>query len=440
MLPLIYILVAALLAGLAVYVFCNKRYQQNLLTINNLYQQAEKDRAVAVSAKEQIEKQRMDSEEKLRNYQTEIQELNTKLARADELIKFGEEKLQTQKAELEQMTIRFQKEFENLANRILDEKSQKFTEQNKTNLDILLNPLKDKIKAFEEKVEMAYKTEAAERNSLRGEIKSLVELNKKISEEANQLAQALKGDTRQQGKWGELVLEKILEHSGLEKDREYVLQYNTINAEGDPIQPDAVIYLPEDKHIIIDAKVSLKAYSDFSNTSDENVRKQALRMHITSVKNHVKNLSEKFYQTARGLDTPDFILMFVPIESSFSAAVKADTEIFNYAWEKRIVIVSPATLLATLRTIASIWKQERQTRNALQIAEEGGKMYDKLVGFVEDLINVGKKMDDAKKEYAQAMNKLMDGSGNLVKRAEKMKELGAKATKSLPQQILDRTE
>lgn len=437
---LIYILVSALLSGLAVYVYCNKRHQQALQTADNLYRQAEKERAVAEAAKEQIERQWSDGQIKLNEYQSEIQQLNTRVARADELIKFGEEKLKTQKEELESMKEQFRKEFENLANRILDEKSQKFTEQNKTNLDILLNPLKDKIKAFEEKVESAYKAEAAERNSLRGEIKSLVELNKKISEEANQLAQALKGDTKQQGDWGELVLEKILEHSGLEKDREYVLQYNTENAEGDRIKPDAVIYLPDDKHIIIDAKVSLKAYNDLSNATDDNVREQALRMHITSVKNHVRNLSEKFYQTAKGLNSPDFILMFVPIESSFSAAVKADNEIFNFAWERRIVIVSPSTLLATLRTIASIWKQERQTRNALQIAEEGGKMYDKLVGFVEDLINVGKKMDDAKKEYSQAMNKLIDGSGNLVKRAEKMKELGAKATKSLPQQILDRAE
>lgn len=437
---LIYILIAALLAGLGVYVFCNRRQQQMLLTVNNMYQQAEKERALAEAAKEQIEKQWSESVIKLNEYQSEIQQLNTRIARADELIKYGEEKLKTQKEELEDMKEQFRKEFENLANRILDEKSQKFTEQNKTNLDLLLNPLKDKIKSFEEKVELAYKTEAAERNSLRGEIKSLVELNKKISEEANQLAHALKGDTKQQGNWGELVLEKILEYSGLEKDREYVLQYNTENTEGDRIRPDAVIYLPDNKHIIIDAKVSLKAYNDYSNAADDNVREQTLRLHIASVKNHVRNLSEKFYQTAKGLNSPDFILMFVPIESSFSAAVKADNEIFNFAWEKRIVIVSPATLLATLKTIASIWKQERQTRNALQIAEEGGKMYDKLVGFVEDLINVGKKMDDAKKEYSQAMNKLMDGSGNLVKRAEKMKELGAKATKSLPQQILDRAE
>jgi DNA recombination protein RmuC len=435
-----YILIAALLSGVAVFIFCNRRYQQSLQTTNNLYQQAEKERAVAVSAAEQFEKQLNENRLKFEEYRAEIQELSNSLARSEELVKFGEEKLKTQKEELESMKEQFRKEFENLANRILDEKSQKFTEQNKTNLDILLNPLKEKIKTFEEKVELVYKTEAAERNSLRGEIKNLVELNKKISEEANQLAQALKGDTKQQGDWGELVLDKILEHSGLEKDREYVLQFSTENADGERIKPDAVIYLPDNKHIIIDAKVSLKAYNDFSNATGETESRQALKMHITSVKNHVRNLSEKYYQTAKGLNSPDFILMFVPIESSFSAAVKADHEIFNYAWERRIVIVSPSTLLATLRTIASIWKQERQTRNALQIAEEGGKMYDKLVGFVEDLINVGKKMDDAKKEYAQAMNKLMDGSGNLVKRAEKMKELGAKATKSIPQQILDRAE
>lgn len=437
---ILYIIAASVLTALAVYIICNQRYQKSLAEKDVLYRQAEKEKAVAEAARNQLEIQLNENRLKIDEYLKEIQTLRAEMARADELVKFAEEKLKTQNQELDNLKSMFAKEFENLANRILDEKTQKFTEQNKTNLDILLSPLKEKIKAFEEKVDAAYKTEAAERNSLRGEIKNLVELNKKISEEANQLAQALKGDTKQQGDWGELVLEKILEYSGLEKNREYVLQLPAENAEGERIKPDAVIYLPDDKHIIIDAKVSLKAYNDLVNATDDSSKEQYIKMHIASVKNHVRNLSEKFYQSAKGLNSPDFILMFLPIESSFSAAIKADIEIFNYAWERRIVIVSPSTLLATLKTIASIWKQDRQTKNALQIAEEGGKMYDKLVGFVEDLVNVGRKIEDAKEEYLKAMNKLKNGSGNLVKRAEKMKELGAKATKSLSQQILDSAE
>lgn len=397
------------------------------------YASVEKQKAVAEHALQELRLQYDELQEQFDINNKELNRLTAELAHARAVNDGLEEKLLEQKQTLS-------REFELLANKILEDKSQRFTEQNKNNLDILLNPLKEKIKAFEEKVDLAYKAEAAERNSLRGEIKNLVEMNKKISDDANHLAAALKGDTKQQGDWGELVLEKILESSGLEKDREYKLQLTTENAEGERIRPDAVIYLPDDKHLIIDSKVSLKAYSDFSNETDETTRNQALLMHISSVRNHIKNLGDKYYQTARGLQTPDFILMFLPIESSFSAAVKADNELFNYAWDRRIVIVSPTTLLATLRTIASIWKQERQTRNALQIAEEGGRMYDKLVAFMEDLVKVGKKIDDSKTEYVTAMNKLFDGSGNLIRRAEKMKELGAKVTKSLPSQLIDRAE
>ncbi len=433
-------LLTAFITGLLVYVFCTRRHHRLMQTINNLYQQAEKDRSIIQAEKEMMERQLMESHQQLQDAHTDIQQLRDKLARAEELVRFGEQKLQSQKEELENMKEQFHREFENLANRILEEKTQKFTELNKANLDVILNPFREKIKAFEEKVEQTYKVEAAERNSLRGEINRLVELNQRISEEANQLAQALRADTRQQGNWGEMVLEKILEFSGLEKDREYVLQYRTENSQGETIRPDAVIFLPDNNHIIIDAKVSLRAYTEFVNANDNYQREQALKAHIHALKNHIRSLGEKYYVTARGLNTPDFILMFVPVESSFGAAIKADHEIFHYAWERKIVIVSPATLLATLRTIASIWKQERQTRHALQIAEEGGKMYDKLVAFVEDLAGIGRKIEEAGKQYTQAMNKLTEGSGNLIRRAEKMKELGARVSKSLPQELVDKAE
>lgn len=349
-----------------------------------------------------------------------------------------EEKLQTQKTELEALQKKFTTEFENIANKLLEEKSQKFTEQNRSNLDIILNPLKEKIREFEEKVDKAYKTENEERVTLKTEIKNLIELNKQISEEANNLAQALKGDNKMQGNWGEVILEKIMERSGLEKDREYRTQFSTINEEGKRIQPDVVVMLPDNKHIIIDAKVSLVAYEQWVNADDETNREKFKRAHIDSVRSHIKLLGEKNYTRAQDINAPDFVLLFIPIEASFSAAVQADQELFTFAWERKIVIVSPSTLLATLKTIASLWKQEYQNRNAMEIARQGGDLYDKFVGFVEDLIAVGNKMKDSQKAYEAAMNKLVEGKGNIVRRTEELKKLGAKASKSLPPTLIER--
>lgn len=378
------------------------------------------------------------NEEKLNQERAKSESLGRTLAGMKTENEHLVQKLSEQKEELNHLNERFTKEFENLANKILDEKSQKFTEQNRTNLDIILNPLKDRIKEFEDKVDKTYKAESDERVTLKAEIKNLVELNKQISEEANQLAQALKGDNKQQGNWGEMVLEKVLERSGLKAGQEYKMEVATTNSDNVKIRPDAVIYLPDNKHIIVDSKVSLVAYSACVSASNEDDRMKFLKAHIESLRNHVKILSDKNYQTAAGLESPDFVLLFVPIESSFSLAVQGDAELFNYAWDRKIVIVSPSTLLATLRTIASIWKQERQTKNALEIADEGGKLYDKFVSFVEDLIKVGNSIKKSQGDYEDAMKKLYDGTGNLVRRAEKMKELGAKTTKQIPQNLLDR--
>jgi len=382
----------------------------------------------------------VEAEKKLNEERKKVEELSSSFASSKTETENLRQKLSEQKNELEQLNQKFTKEFENLANRILDEKSQKFTEQNKTNLDIILNPLKERIKEFEAKVDKTYKDESAERITLKTEIKNLIDLNKQISEEANQLATALKGDNKQQGNWGEMVLEKVLERSGLKEGQEYKMEYATTNAENERIRPDAVIFLPDNKHVIVDSKVSLVAYSACVNSTNEDDRLKFLKAHIESLRNHVKLLSDKNYQTAVGLESPDFVLLFVPIESSFSLAVQGDAELFNFAWDKKIVIVSPSTLLATLRTIASIWKQERQTRNAIEIAEEGGKLYDKFVGFVDDLIKVGNGIKKTHVDYEEAMKKLHEGSGNLVRRAEKMKELGAKTTKQLPQTLIDRAK
>ncbi len=382
--------------------------------------------------------ERKSAETQLQEERRKAEALNSSLSTVTAENKNLEKRLNEQKGELEQLNKKFTTEFENLANRILDEKSQKFTDQNRLNLDIILNPFKEKLKEFEQKVDQTYRSESAERITLKAEIKNLVELNKQISEEANNLATALKGDNKQQGNWGEMVLEKILERSGLVEGTEYKTQITSNNQEGDKIRPDVVIFLPDNKHVIVDSKVSLVAYNACVNAVNEEERLRYLKLHIESLRSHVKLLSDKNYQTAAGFESPDFVLLFVPIESSFSLAVQGDAELFNFAWDRKIVIVSPSTLLATLRTIASIWKQERLTRNHLEIAEEGGKLYDKFVAFYEDLKKVGEKMDEGKKIYAEAMKKLYDGTGNLVKRAEKMRELGAKTTKQLPQNIVDR--
>ncbi|MGE0636049.1 MAG: DNA recombination protein RmuC [Bacteroidia bacterium] len=350
------------------------------------------------------------------------------------------EKLDTQKKELEEIQTRLKTEFKNIANEVLEDKSKRFTEQNKVNLEGILNPLRDRIKDFEEKVDKTYKADSSERISLKEQLKHLTELNKQVSEEANNLVKALKGDSKKQGNWGEMILDKILEKSGLVENEGYVKQFSINTEEGKRYQPDVVIKLPDNKHIIIDAKVSLVAYNACVNAENETDREKYLKEHLLSVRSHIKGLSEKNYQEATQFDTPDFVLLFLPIESSFSIALQGDNELYQYAWDRKIVLVSPTTLLATLRTVASIWKQEKQTKHAIEIAEKAGALYDKFTLLVADLIDVGKKMDAAKSSYSDAMNKLHLGSGNLVNRVEAIKKLGAKATKALPQNLLERSE
>lgn len=348
-----------------------------------------------------------------------------------------QERLAQHQSDLVELKRQFQEEFQNLANRIFDEKSSKFNEQNKQQLDSVLHPFKDKLREFETKVERVYAEENKDRIELKTEIKMLAELNGKLSSEANNLATALRGN-KQQGNWGEMILEKILERSGLVKGQEYDTQVHTENQEGEKIKPDVVVNLPDNKHIIVDAKVSLTAYNSMISSELEEDRMMHLKMHSDSVRSHIKLLSDKHYSTSKHLTTPDFVLLFMPIEAAFSTAMQHDNELYNYAWDRKVVLVSPTTLLATLRTVSSIWTQEKRTRNAETIAEEAGKLYDKFVGFVEDLVEIGKRMDNAKKSYEEAMTKLTTGTGNLVRRAEHMKTLGAKTTKQLTPKVIDR--
>ncbi len=329
-------------------------------------------------------------------------------------------------------------DFKALASEILEQKSRSLTLESQESLEQILTPFKERIKDFEEQVTRSFDTEIREKVSLVAEVKKLYELNARISQEAHNLTNALKGDNKTQGNWGEFILEKVLERSGLVKDIEYKTQVSTTNLVGQSIKPDVVIYLPEKKHLIIDAKVSLVAYDHFVSETDPQQIERFRNAHLNSVRNHIRLLSEKNYQSAFHLNVPEFVLLFMPIESAFSLAIQSDVELFNFAWDRRVILVSPTTLLATLRTVASVWKMEKQSRNVLEIARLSGDMYDKFEGFANDLLKIGQQLNSTKDTYHAAVNKLTEGRGNLVRTAEKIKSLGAKTTKTLPQSWVDK--
>ena len=370
-------------------------------------------------------------EAQLQSRQFEV-ELNSWRIRYEEL----EKKLQTQKEELKNIQEQFKNDFKSLAGEVLKEQSKDFKEKNES----VLQPFREQIKDFHEVVRKQIDENLKNATSFKLHIDSLKEMNLKISEEAKNLTKALKGDTKQQGNWGELILEKILEASELQKGIEYETQFSDSNNEGKRIQPDVVIHLPEEKHLIIDAKVSLIAYERYVNATEPEEQDKALKEHLLSIKTHIKGLAEKNYQTAKGLTQPDFVLMFIPIESSFGIAVREDVSLFNFAWDRKIVLVSPSTLLATLKTIASIWKQEKQNRNVLAIAEESGKLYDKFVGFMEDLESIETNFGRAAKSFDEAKKKLGAGRGNIIGKIEQIKKLGAKAQKKLDDKYLEEGE
>ncbi|MDA8650667.1 MAG: DNA recombination protein RmuC [Flavobacteriaceae bacterium] len=347
-------------------------------------------------------------------------------------------KLSDQKKELEHIQERFTSEFENLAQKILDAKSEKFTKQNKESLNHVLKPLQEKIEQFEKRVESTHKDNIDYHASLRQQIIGLTQLNEQMSREATNLTKALKGDSKLQGNWGELVLERVLEKSGLEKDREYYVQQSFTTDTGQRVLPDVVLHLPEGKKMIIDSKVSLTAYERFVNAEDQNEQGQQLKEHVGSLKKHVEQLGAKNYHDLYDIESPDFVLLFVPIEPAFAVALNHDNSLYNWAFEKNIVIVTPTTLLATLRTIDSMWTNEKQQQNAIEIATHAGRLYDAFVRLSDDLLKVGEQMDRAKGTYADAMNKLSEGKGNLVGRVERLKKLGAKASKQQNEKLLKR--
>ena len=345
---------------------------------------------------------------------------------------------ETQKDEVNKLQEKFSKEFENLANKILDEKSDKFTELNKENIKGILNPLQEKIQHFEKRIDDTHKESIGHHASLKEQILGLKDLNLQMSKEAINLTKALKGDSKLQGNWGELVLERVLEKSGLEKDREYFVQQSFVTEDGSRVLPDVVINLPDNKKMIVDSKVSLTHYERYVNEDDESLKHQYLKEHVNSIKRHVDQLGDKNYHDLYKIDSPDFVLLFIPIEPAFAVALNEDNSLYNKAFEKNIVIVTPATLLATLRTIDTMWNNEKQQKNAIEIARQAGALYDKFHGLMTDLTAVGKDMDRAKNNYSTAMNKLFEGKGNLITSVEKIKKLGAKAKKTLPEAIVNK--
>jgi DNA recombination protein RmuC len=433
-LPILFAFVVALAIGIYIgkLIFSAKMQAEKI----SLEEKVLAGQAQIQNVKEIVEKERTEKEI-IRN---EKDSLAIQLSKKEVDFENLWERNKEQKQEVEQLQEKFTKEFENLANKILDEKSNKFTEQNKENMRNILTPLQDKIQLFEKKVEDTHKESIDYHAALRQQILGLREMNLQMSKETINLTKALKGDSKMQGNWGELVLERVLEKSGLEKGREYEVQQAFTTDDGNRVFPDVVINLPDGKKMIVDSKVSLTAYEKYINEEEEELKSNYLKEHVTSIKRHVEQLGNKNYQDLYQIESPDFVLLFIPIEPAFAMALNEDTSLYNKAFEKNIVIVTPATLLATLRTIDSMWTNQKQQENALEIARQAGALYDKFEGFVADLIKIGKKIDESKVEYAGAMNKLVEGKGNLISSVERLKKMGAKAKKALPDTIINRAD
>lgn len=419
--------------------------EKNLIESNlgNVQNQLEEQKRFHLESVQKIEDDytnRLESAEKEREQiRSEKERLNTELASRITEFRNLEEKLQTQKNEVEELQQKFQKEFENLANKILDQKSEKFTSLNKQNLETILNPLKEKISGFEKKVEDSEKESIKRHSELGEQLKNLNEQNQKISDEALNLTRALKGNAKTQGNWGEMILERVLELSGLQKDKEYKTQESFVNDHNQRRQPDVVVYLPGEKRMIIDSKVSLNAYERYVNSTEESEKQQHLKDHLLSIRKHVDELSGKNYQQFFQSESPDFVLLFIPVEAAFAVASQDYPRLYTDAFDKKIILVTPTTLLAVLKTIDSMWQNERQNQNALEIAYQAGKLYDSFVNLFDDLERVGKQFNTAQNTLDSAMKKLT-GRGNLLTKVERLKKLGAKTSKQIDPKLLDEFE
>jgi len=376
----------------------------------------------------------------IKDKEADIIALNSKLSASMTDHKNLVTRLDQQNADLEKLQEKFRTEFKNLANEILEEKTQKFTEQNRTKLDELLKPLGERILSFEKKVEETYDKESKQRFSLEKEIKSLTDLNQQISREASNLTNALKGQAKTRGNWGEIILESILEKSGLTKDREFFIQQSYTNEQGKRLQPDVVVAYPGGRNVVIDSKVSLLAYERYASAETKEEQDAAARDHLVSFRNHIADLGSKNYQDLYSLKSLDFVMLFMPIEPAYMLAMQYDPMLWNWAYDRRVLLISPTNLIAALRMIANLWRVEYQNKNAMEIARQSGELYDKFTGFTEDLLEVGSRIEAVQKSYDASMNKLTAGKGNLIRRVEKIRTLGAKAGKEIPKSLLEKAE
>ena len=406
----------------------DKQLQDNKL----LSQELENEKKSFVEAQKRWEKIELEIKQDLECLRSDLSIANNKVVRGETESKYLSEKLKEKAQEIDEINQRLKSEFENIASKILKENSKELSNSNSDALKSILTPFRDSITGFEKKVEDVYERGLKEQVSLKLELSKLHELNVRIIDETNNLTNALTSDNKKQGNWGELVLEKVLERSGLKKGVEFFTQESFRDIKGEIKRPDVVITLPDEKNLIIDAKVSLTAYERFVNCENSSEKAKYLKQHIESIRNHIKQLSDKSYFQIPNLQSPDFTLLFLPLESAFSLALQEDSEIFGFAWEKRIVIVSPTTLLATLQTVASIWKYDKQNKNVIEIADRGGRLIDKFYSLIEDLDKMGTQLSTVNKTYETTMKKIRDGNGNLISQVEKLKELGAKASKRLP--------
>jgi len=438
-----YFLIALIFSFIGFYIgklLLKLNYQKEKINIEKAIATLEERATILKESKDIVENNLIEVQNELKRKQQEKESLMTLNTRQDSEIQNLRLKIEEHKKEVEKVQEKLTKDFEILANKILEDKSSKFTQQNRENIKNILEPLEKKIQVFEKKVADSDEKRAGFQSALKTQLDNLKDLNAQMSKDTINLTKALKGDSKMQGNWGELVLERVLEKSGLEKDREYFVQQSFTNQEGKRVLPDVVIHLPDNKKMIVDSKVSLTAYEQFVNQDDETLKEQFLKEHTNSLKRHIVQLSEKKYEDLYQIESPDFVLLFVPIEPAFAVALNFDNQLYNKAFDMNIVIVTPTTLLATLRTIDSIWNNEKQQRNALEIARQAGALYDKFEGLLKDLVNIGKRIDDSKKEYSSAMNKLVDGRGNLITSVEKLKKMGAKAKKALPENNIERAK
>ncbi len=446
-LPFLLGFVVALLLGIYLGMYFGKllylakfQYQKVSLEekLNSSIDQLQLQKEQFEDEKNNFQKQLQSHISEKENIRTEKDSLAIQLSKKEVDFENLWERHKEQKSEINELQEKFTKEFENLANKILEEKSAKFTEQNSENMKNILLPLQDKIHIFEQKVDQTHKESIDYHAALRQQILGLSEMNAQMSKETLNLTKALKGDSKMQGNWGELVLERVLEKSGLEKGREYEVQQSFMNSEGNRVLPDVVINLPDGKKMIVDSKVSLAAYERWINEESELLKIEFLREHVNAIKRHVEQLGNKNYHDLYQMESPDFVLLFIPMEPAFAIALNEDPALYTKAFDRNIVIVTPSTLLATLRTIDSMWTNQKQQENAFEIARQAGALYDKFEGFVSDLVRIGNKIKDTKTEYESAMNKLVEGKGNLITSVEKLKKMGAKAKKSLPENIISR--